>query len=83
MPPLIPPVPWVIASKNPSVEMVKMVMSCEALTLFKILSRVSFDMVSMPVPIRTMYFWPSMRDMRSSASLRASKMLVSENAAGM
>ena len=43
--------------------MVKMVMSCDAFTLFRILSKVSFDIVSMPVPIRTMYFWPSMRDM--------------------
>ena len=36
-----------------------MVMSREAFTLFSILSKVSFEKESMPVAIRTMYFWPS------------------------
>jgi len=44
---------------HPAVETVKIVMSCEALTIFRILSNVSFENVSRPLEIRMMYLRPS------------------------
>ena len=42
--------------------MVKMVVFWEALTLARILSRVSLEKVSRPEPMRMMYLRPSMRE---------------------
>ena len=48
--------------------MVKMVTLGVALTLARILSRVSLEKVSRPVPMRMMYLRPSMRLVRSRVS---------------
>ena len=48
--------------------MVKMVTLGVALTLARILSRVSLEKVSRPEPMRMMYLRPSMRLMRSRVS---------------
>ena len=59
--------PFISLSEAP-VPMVKMVTLGVALILARILSRVSLEKVSRPVPMRMMYLRPSMRLVRSSVS---------------
>ena len=57
-----------ISFTSAPVPMVKMVTLGVALILASILSRVSLEKVSRPVPMRMMYLRPSMRLTRSSVS---------------